>query len=66
MALDQSQTIEVSLEVITNNGCIGITTQSIEINLIDINIQDTIIDCNATGVALNPGGDLSYNYEWSR
>lgn len=65
ITFDQSQTIIVDLEVMTNNGCIGTTSQSIDINLIDINIQDTIIDCNATGVSLNPGGNLFYNYEWS-
>ncbi|MFK7771898.1 MAG: gliding motility-associated C-terminal domain-containing protein [Saprospiraceae bacterium] len=65
ITFDQSQTLVVSLEVMTNDGCIGTTSQSIEINLIDINIQDTIVDCNANGVPLNPGGNLSYNYEWS-
>ena len=65
ITFDQSQTLMVSLEVITNNGCIGSTSQSIDINLIDINIQDSIVDCNAAGVSLNPGGNLSYSYEWS-
>lgn len=65
ITLDQSQSLEVILEVTTSNGCIGSVIQSIDINLIDINIQDTIVDCTAGGVALNPGGNLSYNYEWS-
>ena len=65
ITLDQSQNLQVILEVITNNGCIGSISQLIDINLIDINIQDTIVDCNASGVPLNPGGNLSYNYEWS-
>ena len=65
ITIDQSQTLVVNLEVITSNGCIGTTSQSININLIDINIQDIIVDCNAAGVALNPGGNPSYNYEWS-
>ncbi|MFK8010115.1 MAG: gliding motility-associated C-terminal domain-containing protein [Saprospiraceae bacterium] len=65
ITFDQSQTLIVNLEVITNNGCIGSTSQSIDINLIDINIQDTIVDCNSDGVSLNPGGNLSYNYAWS-
>lgn len=65
ITIDESQTLVVDLEVMTNNGCIGTISQSIEINLIDINIQDTIVDCNAVGVPLNPGGNLSYDYEWS-
>lgn len=65
ITFDQSQSLEVNLEVTTSNGCIGNITQSIEINLIDINIQDTIIDCNADGVILNPGGNSTYSYQWS-
>ena len=65
ITFDQSQNLEVILEVTTNNGCIGSITQSIDINLIDINIEDTIVDCNGNGVPLNPGGNISYNYEWS-
>ena len=64
ITFDQSQTLVVDLEVTTNNGCIGTISQIIDINLIDINIQDTIVDCNANGVSLNPGGNLTYDYEW--
>ena len=49
----------------TNDGCIATTSQIIDINLIDINVPDTIVNCGLMGVNLNPGGDTSYDYDWS-
>lgn len=63
--LDQSQTLEVTLEIITNNGCVGLVVQSIDVSLIDINISDTIVNCTGAGVELNPGGNITYDYNWS-
>ena len=65
IVIDQSQTLTITLEVTTNNGCIASTFQTIEVNLIDINIQNSIVDCDVNGVELNPGGNQSYNYVWS-
>ena len=65
LTLMESQTLMVSLEVTTNTGCVETTTQTINVEVIDINLSDTLINCSMVGVALNPGGDDVYEYEWS-
>ena len=65
VTLNQSQVLDVELEVTTEDGCVASFNQSIDIDLIDINVQDTIINCSGSTVELNPGGNSSYSYQWS-
>ena len=65
LTIDQSQTLIVTLEVLTDDGCTDIVTQSLDVSLIDINVPSSLINCNGIGVELNPAGDPTYIYSWS-
>ncbi len=65
VTIDSSQTLGVTLEVMTDDGCTAVTTQNLDINLIDINVAPLLVNCNGVGVELNPAGDPTYIYSWS-
>jgi gliding motility-associated-like protein len=59
-------THQFSLEVILNNGCSGILTDSIAYQLPDFVGPDSVGLCgNSTPIMLNPGGNPDFSYQWS-
>ena len=65
LTLNQSQTLEVDLTVTTDDGCQASFFQTLDVDLIDINVQDSIISCSGEIVQLNPDGNTIYSYQWS-
>ena len=67
VSFDASDDLEVSLTVITADGCTETLTQSIEVDLVDLNLpDDNTLVCFGETLALNPGvDDERYSYEWS-
>lgn len=65
VTLFESQTLEILLEVASSDGCLDTLIQNIEINLIDVNLVDTVGVCNNDPIPLNPNPNITYEYEWS-
>lgn len=64
LTLYESTSLEVSLILSSDDGCVDTLTQTLEIDLIEESLADTLIACNGEPVALNPDFDPSYSYEW--
>ncbi|MCH2083309.1 MAG: PKD domain-containing protein, partial [Saprospiraceae bacterium] len=63
----QEGSFDVSLEIITANGCSSTITEVVMISLVEsdsIYLQDTIIQCPGDSIILNEGGSESYIYNW--
>lgn len=63
--LSESGELTATLTVILDNGCEATISETIDIQLIEANLPDTLILCPNTSVFLNPGGNPAYNYQWS-
>lgn len=61
----ENTTIVAKLIISTTDGCQDAMTQSFDVQLIDISIQDEILRCPGENVFLNPGGNPTYTYAWS-
>ncbi len=59
-----SQTIILNLEVETSLGCMAEFTDTIMVELIELDLQDMMI-CPGDTVALNPNGNPDYQYSWA-
>ncbi|MEM6964221.1 MAG: gliding motility-associated C-terminal domain-containing protein [Bacteroidota bacterium] len=57
-----SYTAELIIEV--NGGCTDTLTQPFEVNILEVNLNDTTI-CVDTELALNPNANPNFEYEWS-
>ena len=65
IVIDESQDLEVQLQITSNDGCVDTLSETITFDLIDIELADTLIACNGEAVSLNPGGNVNYVYNWS-
>jgi gliding motility-associated-like protein len=61
---NSSQQIPVTLVLTSSDGCVDSLTQIIEIELIEIELPDTLTACNGIPVPLNPDGNANYIYQW--
>ncbi|HMG16506.1 MAG TPA: gliding motility-associated C-terminal domain-containing protein [Saprospiraceae bacterium] len=57
-------TYNVTLNVTFDNLCDTTITKEVIVDVIDVNIVDTVYSCFNKPVALNPGGNTSYTYHW--
>ncbi|CAA6829599.1 MAG: PKD domain containing protein [uncultured Aureispira sp.] len=66
LTFTQSQATSVSLQVTLANGCTGILTDTLMLNIASLTTDSTVILCNGDSVlSLNPGGNPNLNYQWS-
>lgn len=64
LVLDESAMLDVTLILVSSDGCRDTLSEPVSINLIDVALSDTTI-CSGSAVVLNPFGDSSYTYQWS-
>jgi|GEM_PF-1054753 len=57
--------LSVTLKVTSENDCDDETTETIDIQLVEIDLQDTLVLCKGGSVALNPDGSPDYIYSWA-
>jgi gliding motility-associated-like protein len=57
--------VDVSLTITTSNGCMSSVTETIDIQLVDLALADTIIMCKGDTTELNPGGATDQVYSWT-
>ena len=65
IVINQSQILEITLTIVSDDGCEDTFSQVIPINLINVALQDTVLSCFGIETALNPGGNSTYEYQWS-
>ncbi|MBI5914776.1 MAG: gliding motility-associated C-terminal domain-containing protein, partial [Bacteroidetes bacterium] len=58
------QTFEVTLTIFTSNDCDGTITKDLKLEFIEINFSDSVVLCPGDSTALNPFGNLTYEYHW--
>ncbi len=65
-SFEDAQDLEVTLTVTTEDGCQESISQTIAIDIVDLNLpaNDTFI-CFGESIELNPGGSDAYTYTWS-
>lgn len=62
----ESQPTIVTLEVTLANGCMGIMSDTLELNIASLTNDSTVIICNgASTIQLNVGGNANLTYQWS-
>jgi len=66
ITLDEDENLEVTLTVTTEDGCVAQNTQSVIVDVLDVNLpmDDTFV-CYEIPFELNPGGSDQYTYTWS-
>jgi len=57
--------LTVTLKVTSENDCDDEMTETIDIQLVDLALADTLTLCRGESVALNPGGNPDYIYSWT-
>ncbi len=65
MVITQSVVDSLTMYVMTEDGCIDSLSKLIDINIISVNLADTIIACMGVDTFLNPFGNPDYEYTWS-
>ncbi|MFT5911996.1 MAG: gliding motility-associated-like protein [Paraglaciecola sp.] len=61
----ENQNLVALFQITSSDGCVDTISQLIIIELITINLMDTVFVCPDEMTGLNPNPDLNYNYEWS-
>ena len=64
IVIDESQDLEVTLSITSDDGCIDSLTQVVNIELLSLTLEDSILVCNGTPTPLNPGANPSLTYSW--
>lgn len=57
--------LTVTLIVTSENDCEDEMTETIDIQLVDLNLADTLTLCRGDSIALNPEGNPAYVYTWT-
>ncbi len=57
--------LTVTLKVTSENDCDDETTEILDIQLVELNLADTLTLCRGDSIALNPGGNPDYIYAWT-
>ena len=63
--VNQNGTLQAQLTITTEEGCEDAITQSIDIELIEISIEDDVLTCKGEPIELNPTGNPTYTYQWT-
>ncbi|MEM1319490.1 MAG: PKD domain-containing protein [Bacteroidota bacterium] len=61
----ESESLMATLIIQSDDGCSDTLSQQIPIELIEIDLPDSVAICPGGSVELNPNPDTSYVYEWS-
>lgn len=63
--ITQTDTLEVEMVVLNEDGCQAVFNQSIPVNIIDITFPDTILACDDDLIQIYNGIDTTLVFEWS-
>ncbi|MEO0338863.1 MAG: PKD domain-containing protein [Bacteroidota bacterium] len=55
----------VTFFVTTDDGCEGSISKDFAFPVVEVNLPDTLISCDESGITLNPGGRTEYIYQWA-
>lgn len=61
----ESGPVIVTLTITSANNCSASVTDTIQIDIIEVSLSDTIVVCSGESAPLNPNGNPDYTYNWS-
>ena len=61
----QSGTFDVTLTITTDEGCTNSYTETVNVQLISVNVPDSTLLCLGDTLTLNAGGSPDFEYAWS-
>lgn len=64
LTLTESAMLDVSLVLVSSDGCRDTLTQPVNIEMLEVELSDTLI-CFGQQAILNPSGNTTYTYAWS-
>jgi gliding motility-associated-like protein len=65
ISVQQSGSLIATLTITTENNCTSTVTDTLNIQLVEFNLADTVRVCPGGSAPLNPGGDPQYIYLWA-
>jgi len=65
ITVTESGDLIVTLTITSANDCTASVTDTVNIQLTQISLADTIVVCSGEGAPLNPNGNPSYQYVWT-
>lgn len=65
LVVQESEVIEATLIITSDDGCVDSVVQLVNIELIEVSLADTLVACNGEPLSLNPDPDLSLIYSWT-
>ncbi len=63
--INGEQALDVTFTVTGNDGCVESQTRTLNVMLLDLDLQPNQFICNGESVELNSGGNDAYTYSWS-
>lgn len=61
----ESGPVIATLTITSANNCTATVSDTIQINIIEVSLSDTIVVCLGASAPLNPNGNPDYTYSWS-
>ena len=66
IVLEEDEDVNVTLEVITDDGCTASISQEVSVSLVSLNLPDQpLFICRDESTVLNPDGSTAYSYLWT-
>lgn len=65
ITVTQSGPLVVTLTIFSANDCSATTTDTLNLQFVEVDLVDTLVLCRGDSVALNPNGNTAYQYTWS-
>lgn len=65
ITVDESGDLIVTLTINTENDCPATVTDTVNIQLVNVSIADSLLVCPGESAPLNPGGNPAYTYLWT-
>ena len=65
VTVTESGTVVATLDLSSADGCTALATDTVTVNLANVNLADSLVICPGDSAALNPGGDAALSYAWA-
>ncbi|GJM33537.1 MAG: hypothetical protein DHS20C18_25380 [Saprospiraceae bacterium] len=65
ITVTESGELIVSLTIFTANNCFASITDTIDVQIVTLELADTVVLCQGDTTILNPSGNPDYTYSWS-
>lgn len=63
--IPETTDLSVQLTMNTDDGCSKTFARNIQVDVVNLSLPSTIVNCEGTPTTLNPGADPGYSYQWT-